>query len=269
MLPFMAYASCCRVESPVRVQRARVLRARPLHRDRRPTRAPSSRRIRALRSLEVILGRGRDRRRSRGGSRRCPLRPLREDLLRDADARVRHGLYTFPPQVLPGHGRRRRHARAPPSLLGRGSTRCRRRTTWSDPTTTTRWPCSCSPWPSCGASCTRRSGSSCARSGDNPVKAESLGLGVARYRWYAFVLSGVYGAVGGALLGPPTGNVDPTLAYWTQSGNIVFMTLPRRISRSFFGPAVGRLRLHLPAGHGDVRRALLDASSSARPSPSW
>ena len=35
----------------------------------------------------------------------------------------------------------------------------------------------------------------------------------------------VYGAVGGALLGPPIGNVDPTLAYWTQSGNIVFMTL--------------------------------------------
>jgi len=73
---------------------------------------------------------------------------------------------------------------------------------------------------------------------DNPVKAESLGLGVARYRWYAFVLSGVYGAVGGALLGPPTGNVDPTLAYWTQSGNIVFMTLLGGFA-SFFGPVLG------------------------------
>ena len=73
---------------------------------------------------------------------------------------------------------------------------------------------------------------------DNPVKAESLGLGVARYRWYAFVISGVYAAAGGALLGPPTGNVDPTLAYWTQSGNIVFMTLLGGFT-SFFGPVLG------------------------------
>jgi branched-chain amino acid transport system permease protein len=73
---------------------------------------------------------------------------------------------------------------------------------------------------------------------DNPLKAESLGLGVTRYRWYAFVISAVYGAVGGALLGPPIGNVDPTLAYWTQSGNIVFMTLLGGFS-SFFGPVLG------------------------------
>ena len=73
---------------------------------------------------------------------------------------------------------------------------------------------------------------------DNPVKAESLGVSVTRYRWYAFVISAVYAAAGGALLGPPTGNVDPTLAYWTQSGNIVFMTLLGGFS-SFFGPVLG------------------------------
>jgi len=73
---------------------------------------------------------------------------------------------------------------------------------------------------------------------DNPVKAESLGIGVTRYRWYAFVISGAYAAVGGALLGPPIGNVDPTLAYWTQSGNIVFMTLLGGFA-SFFGPVLG------------------------------
>ena len=73
---------------------------------------------------------------------------------------------------------------------------------------------------------------------DNPVKAESLGVSVTRYRLYAFVISAVYAAVGGALLGPPTGNVDPTLAYWTQSGNIVFMTLLGGFS-SFFGPLLG------------------------------
>lgn len=73
---------------------------------------------------------------------------------------------------------------------------------------------------------------------DNPLKAEALGISVTRYRWYAFVISGVYGAVGGALLGPPTGNVDPTLAYWTHSGNVVFMTLLGGFSH-FWGPVLG------------------------------
>ena len=73
---------------------------------------------------------------------------------------------------------------------------------------------------------------------DNPVKAESLGLSVPRYRWYAFMISAVYAAVGGALLATPTGNVDPTLAYWTHSGNIVFMVLLGGFA-SFFGPLLG------------------------------
>jgi len=73
---------------------------------------------------------------------------------------------------------------------------------------------------------------------DNPAKAEALGISIVRYRWYAFVISAVYAAVGGALLGPPTGNVDPTLAYWTHSGNIVFMTLLGGFA-SFFGPVLG------------------------------
>jgi len=73
---------------------------------------------------------------------------------------------------------------------------------------------------------------------DNPAKAETLGIGVARYRWAAFVISAVYAGVGGALLATPIGNVDPTLAYWTHSGNIVFMTLLGGFA-SFFGPLVG------------------------------
>ena len=73
---------------------------------------------------------------------------------------------------------------------------------------------------------------------DNPLKAESLGVSVPRFRWYAFMISAVYAAVGGALLAPPTGNVDPTLAYWTHSGNVVFMVLLGGFA-SFFGPLVG------------------------------
>lgn len=73
---------------------------------------------------------------------------------------------------------------------------------------------------------------------DNPLKAESLGVSVPRYRWYAFVISAVYAAAGGALLATPTGNVDPTLAYWTHSGTIVFMVLLGGFA-SFFGPLLG------------------------------
>ena len=73
---------------------------------------------------------------------------------------------------------------------------------------------------------------------DNPMKAESLGVSVPRYRWYAFMISAVYAGVGGALLAPPTGNVDPTLAYWTHSGNLVFMILLGGFGH-FWGPLLG------------------------------
>jgi branched-chain amino acid transport system permease protein len=73
---------------------------------------------------------------------------------------------------------------------------------------------------------------------DNPAKAETLGISVPHYRWLAFVISAVYAGVGGALMAIPTGNVDPTLAYWTHSGNIVFMTLLGGFA-NFFGPIVG------------------------------
>ena len=73
---------------------------------------------------------------------------------------------------------------------------------------------------------------------DNPLKAESLGISVPRYRWYAFIISAVYSAVGGVLLAAPTGNVDPTLAYWTHSGNLVFMVLLGGFA-DFFGPLLG------------------------------
>ncbi len=75
---------------------------------------------------------------------------------------------------------------------------------------------------------------------ENPAKAESLGVSVKRYRWYAFLISAVYAALGGALLGPTTGQVDPNLTYWTHSGNLVFMTLLGGFAH-FIGPMLGAL----------------------------
>ena len=73
---------------------------------------------------------------------------------------------------------------------------------------------------------------------DNPQKAEYLGVPVRRYRWYAFLLSAVYGGIGGALLAPPANLADPLIVYWTNSGNLVFMTVLGGFT-SFAGPILG------------------------------
>jgi branched-chain amino acid transport system permease protein len=73
---------------------------------------------------------------------------------------------------------------------------------------------------------------------DNPRKAEYLGVRVHRFRLISFVISAIYGAIGGALLVIPVGLADPELAYWTHSGNIVFMTILGGFNH-FFGPIIG------------------------------
>ncbi len=73
---------------------------------------------------------------------------------------------------------------------------------------------------------------------DNPEKAEFLGIGIRKYRWYSFVISAIYAATGGALLAPVIGQVDPGLTYWTHSGDLVFMVLLGGFT-NFFGPMVG------------------------------
>jgi branched-chain amino acid transport system permease protein len=73
---------------------------------------------------------------------------------------------------------------------------------------------------------------------ENPQKAEYLGVSVRRYRLGAFLIAGVFGAVGGALLAVPTGLADPLLAYWTHSGNLVFMVVLGGFGH-FFGPLLG------------------------------
>jgi branched-chain amino acid transport system permease protein len=75
---------------------------------------------------------------------------------------------------------------------------------------------------------------------DNARKAEYLGVHVHRFRLAAFVISAIFGAVGGAILGFRVGLADPELVYWTQSGQLVFMAVLGGFS-NFFGPVVGAL----------------------------
>jgi branched-chain amino acid transport system permease protein len=73
---------------------------------------------------------------------------------------------------------------------------------------------------------------------DNPQKAAYLGVEVERTRLWAFVISAVYCSIAGVLIGIGVGLADPELGYWTQSGNLVFMTVLGG-SGEFVGPIVG------------------------------
>jgi branched-chain amino acid transport system permease protein len=73
---------------------------------------------------------------------------------------------------------------------------------------------------------------------ENARKAEYLGVRVRLFRFIAFLISAFYCAVGGAILAINVGQADPELAYWTHSGELVFMTVLGGFA-SFFGPLVG------------------------------
>ena len=73
---------------------------------------------------------------------------------------------------------------------------------------------------------------------ENPRKAEYLGVRVRLFRLIAFLISAFYCAIGGVILAINTGQADPELAYWTHSGELVFMTVLGGFA-NFFGPLIG------------------------------
>jgi branched-chain amino acid transport system permease protein len=73
---------------------------------------------------------------------------------------------------------------------------------------------------------------------ENPRKAEYLGVRVRFFRLIAFLISAFYCAIGGVILAINTGQADPELAYWTHSGELVFMAVLGGFA-NFFGPLVG------------------------------
>ena len=75
---------------------------------------------------------------------------------------------------------------------------------------------------------------------DNAVKATYLGVKVRFGRAIAFVISAVYGSIGGVILGVNTNLADPELAYWTHSGHLVFMAVLGGY-QEFLGPVLGAL----------------------------
>lgn len=75
---------------------------------------------------------------------------------------------------------------------------------------------------------------------DNEVRAGFVGVPVRRYRWIAFVISGLFTGLAGALWVPLNGLTTPDILYWPFSGEIVFMTVLGGF-RTFTGPIVGAI----------------------------
>jgi branched-chain amino acid transport system permease protein len=73
---------------------------------------------------------------------------------------------------------------------------------------------------------------------DNEVRAGFVGIEVRRFRWYAFLISGVFTGIAGVLWVPLNGLVTPDILVWTFSGEIVFMSVLGGF-RTFTGPIVG------------------------------
>jgi branched-chain amino acid transport system permease protein len=73
---------------------------------------------------------------------------------------------------------------------------------------------------------------------DNETRAEFVGVQVWHYRWVAFLISGAFTGLAGALWVPLNGLVTPDILHWTFSGEIVFFTVLGGF-RTFTGPIVG------------------------------
>jgi branched-chain amino acid transport system permease protein len=73
---------------------------------------------------------------------------------------------------------------------------------------------------------------------DNETRAQFVGIPIWRYRWVAFMLSGVFTGVAGALWVPLNGLTTPDILHWQFSGKIVFMVVLGGF-RTFVGPIVG------------------------------
>jgi branched-chain amino acid transport system permease protein len=75
---------------------------------------------------------------------------------------------------------------------------------------------------------------------DNETRARFVGIRIRRYRFTAFLVSGVFTSIAGALWVPLNGLTTPDILYWQFSGEIVFMTVLGGF-RNFTGPIVGAI----------------------------
>lgn len=73
---------------------------------------------------------------------------------------------------------------------------------------------------------------------DNGIRVEYMGASVRQAIYRTYIISGALGGLGGALAAVAVGHVAPDLAYWTSSGEFVFVALFGGAG-SVFAPLLG------------------------------
>lgn len=73
---------------------------------------------------------------------------------------------------------------------------------------------------------------------DNETRAAFIGIPVRRYRWFAFILSGLFVGVAGGLYGELARQITPEQLHWLFSAKLVLATVLGG-TRHFLGPVVG------------------------------
>jgi branched-chain amino acid transport system permease protein len=79
---------------------------------------------------------------------------------------------------------------------------------------------------------------------DNTERATFLGINVFRAKLTAFVIAGVFGALGGMIMALFVSGAYPEFVNWTMSGEGIFMIMLGGLS-TFIGPAAGAVILSL------------------------
>lgn len=73
---------------------------------------------------------------------------------------------------------------------------------------------------------------------ENPERTEFIGINVKLFQLVAFMISGFFSAISGALFGIFNHSIFPDLIFWPASAEVLIMTILGGIY-SFFGPVVG------------------------------
>lgn len=73
---------------------------------------------------------------------------------------------------------------------------------------------------------------------ENPERTEFIGINVKRFQLFAFMISGFFSSIAGALFGIFNHSVFPDILFWPASAEVLIMTILGGMY-SFLGPVVG------------------------------
>jgi ABC-type branched-subunit amino acid transport system permease subunit len=75
---------------------------------------------------------------------------------------------------------------------------------------------------------------------DNEIRVEYMGASVRKAIYIKYVIAAALSGIGGALAATTVGHIDPDMAYWTTSGEFIFITILAG-TRSVVAPFLGAM----------------------------